>query len=109
MADLEVYHQPTEFTVSCLPPDHRDRHYLEVTVGYRGGDRWAVLDGRQCLGSDGEWDWESIPSERTDEWLATHRFDLETALGLAAQHAPKLTVNGLSVADVLERSGRSGE
>src|SRR5258708_24235279 len=29
----------------------------------------SVLHSGQCLGTDGEWDWESIPSDRSDEWL----------------------------------------
>jgi hypothetical protein len=62
---------------------------------------WAVRLRGRCLGADGEWDWEHIPSERTDEWLHSHRFDLETALKLAVEVAPTITVNGYTVADAL--------
>jgi hypothetical protein len=85
----------TEYSVSTLPLEHPERHSFEITVAWRNVGRWAVLQrGRKCLGADGEWDWESIPSEREDEWLATHRFDLETALRLAREAAPKVKVNG---------------
>lgn len=94
----------TEYTVCALPEDYIYAHSFAITVAYRGRGLWAVSRHRMCLGTDGKWDWESIPSERTDEWLATHRFDLDTALALAKQEAPKITVNGFSVADVLSRT-----
>lgn len=97
----EIFESATEYTVSCIPEDNINRPVFEITVAYRGNGRWAVCRLRQCLGSDGQWDYESIPSERTDEWLATHRFDLETALKLAREAAPKIRTNGASVADVL--------
>jgi len=39
-----------------------------------GGDLWAVRSGSMCLSTQGEWDWEPMPSSRTDEWLGAHRF-----------------------------------
>ncbi|WP_181785365.1 hypothetical protein [Streptomyces phytophilus] len=95
----------THYAVSCLPADHPERDMWGVTVEYRGRGRWAVKKrGHWCLSVDGEWSYESIPSERTDEWLAAHRFDLETALRLAKEQAPLVTVNGFTVSDVLRRS-----
>lgn len=47
------------------------------------------------------WDYEMRPSEREDEWLATHRFDEAIALRLAKEAAPHVTVNGRTVADAL--------
>ncbi|MGW9375680.1 hypothetical protein ACWGVR_37385, partial [Streptomyces xanthophaeus] len=57
----------------------------------------------QCLGSDGTWEYEMRPSEREDEWLDAHRFDLDTALKLARDQAPLVTVNGFTVDDALKR------
>ena len=73
---------------------------------YRGKGKWGVFHLGECLGSDGEWDWESNPSSRTDEWLETHRFDCGTALDLAREWAPKVTVNGHVAAEVAARRGR---
>jgi hypothetical protein len=84
-----------------LPPDHREHGHFEVTVEWRGDGRWAVMHMGYCLGLDGDWEYESIPSERRDEWLATHRFDLDTALRLAREAAPEVTVNGWTVERVL--------
>lgn len=97
----EPYAHVTEYTVSALPEDNINHGHMSITVAYRGRGLWAVSRHRMCLGRDGEWDWESIPSERTDEWLADHRFTRREALKLARQEAPNLTVNGHTVADVL--------
>ena len=91
--------------VAGLPEDAMDS--WAVQVSWRGNDLWAVkLHGRQCLGADGEWDWESLPSGRTDEWLATHRFTLEEALRRAREVCPTITVNGLTALDVAEKAKR---
>jgi len=91
----------TQYAVGILPETNINAPFYEITVDYRGHDRWAVTRHRQCLSLDGEWEWESIPSERTDEWLETHRFDEDTALRLAREQAPHAVVNGRSALDVL--------
>lgn len=97
--------QVTEYTVCLLPGDDINHHSFAITVAYRGRGLWAVSRHRQCLGRDGEWDWESLPSERTDEWLAEHRFPVDEAIALAKQEAPRITVNGISAAEALARTG----
>lgn len=80
----------TRYLVTCVP-EHRDPGgYRGVTVEYRGDERWAVSDGILCLGADGRWDRERQSSERDEEWLATHRFDLATARRLAEEQAKDL-------------------
>ena len=93
----------TRFEVSLLPEDDINYPLYALAVEARGADRWAVVRHRQCLGADGEWSWESVPSEREDEWLAGHRFDRETALRLAAEAAPHVTVNGVTAAEAWRR------
>jgi len=93
--------QATRYTVNCLPEDGIDSHVFEIAVEYRGWGLWAVKRHSQCLGADGTWDYEMRPSEREDDWLDAHRFDLGTALRLAKEAASKVTVNGLTVADAL--------
>ena len=78
----------TEYTVSMLPEDDINAGAFDITVAYRGHDLWAVSRSRRCLGRDGTWDWEPIPSERDDEWLAEHRFPEQEALRLAKEQAP---------------------
>jgi len=91
----------TRYAVCAYPGDDINRGHFVVTVEDRGGGRWAVCQYGMCLNTSGGWDYEPIPSERRDDWLATHRYDLDTALRLAQQAAPKITVNGSTIADVL--------
>jgi hypothetical protein len=83
--------------------------HMTIAVEHRGRGTWAVTDAPYCLGSDGEWGYEMRPSEREDEWLATHRFDLDDALALAKREAPLMVVNGWTVpqilADIAARAG----
>ncbi|MFC9973581.1 hypothetical protein ACFVH6_22070 [Spirillospora sp. NPDC127200] len=89
----------TRYRVSCLPEDHDLAHAMTITVEYRGHDRYAVLNRMgKALGTDGEWDWEPRPSERDDDWISTHRFDLDTALELAKRAAPLLSVGNRTAA-----------
>jgi hypothetical protein len=103
---------PTTYTVTCLPPDGLGAENWDIEVQYTGGFRWGKptpperhwavrLRGHWCLSDEGEWDRESIPGEREDEWLADHRFTLETALNLAKQAAPHVTVNSQTPAEYL--------
>lgn len=89
--------------VNCLPETVDSAHLWGVDVEYRGSGRWAVTRHGRCLSFSGEWDYESIPSERGDEWLEDHRFSMDEALDLAKKHAPLTRVNGYSVADVIEQ------
>jgi hypothetical protein len=99
----------TQYAVNCLPEDGIDSHVFEITVEYRGHARWAVTRHSQCLDSDGNWDYEIRPSEREDDWLDTHRFDLDTALKLAKEHALLVTVNGITVTDALRMAAKHNE
>jgi hypothetical protein len=92
----------TSYTVSCLPYDDINSSSFSIKIDYAGHGRWAVrFDGSRCLDANGRWDWESIPSERTDEWFTTHRFELDMALRLAKEQAPLVKVNGRNVEQVL--------
>ncbi len=37
--------------------------------------RWAVCDANLCMSKTGEWDWEPMPSSRTNEFWDNFRFD----------------------------------
>lgn len=91
----------TRYLVSCLPLDNINAASFSLTVEHRGRSLWAVVRHGYCLSSAGQWSYESIPSERQDEWLTEHRFDLDTALKLAKEAAPLVRVNRYTVADAL--------
>lgn len=94
MSDPRV--EATQYTVSVMPENSTDRHLFDLTVELRGPGQWAVCHMRKCLGTDGQWDYEPLPSERDDKWKAGHRFDLNQALILAQQAAPEMRVNGMT-------------
>lgn len=102
-----------EYTVNCVPEDDLDSFCFEVPVQYRGNGRYAVIQhSHSCLGADGTWDQGVEEYDRGDDWLDAHRFDLDTALRLAKEAAPHVTVNGYTVAHALgmqeKRADRHG-
>jgi hypothetical protein len=99
-----------EYTVSCLPDDDMNGDLFAIRVQYRGNGRYAVIrGGDMCLGADGTWDRGVKEYDRGDDWLDAHRFDLDTALKLAKEQAPLVTVNGHTVADALARQKKRAE
>lgn len=99
--------RPTQFEVCCLPEDDDEAYAFTLTVEWRGpGDLWAVCRMRQCLGADGNWDREPSPSNREDDWKATHRFRLDEAIRLAKDAARQVVVNGWTVEAALARKER---
>lgn len=81
--------------------------HMTVTVEYRGRGLWAICwSGRGCWGTDGEWDYERSPSNREDDWLETHRFELDFALSKARELAKTLRVMKWTVQDILDEIER---
>lgn len=99
-----------EYVVSCLQGDDINFDLYAVRVQYRGGGRYAVIGlGDMCLGADGTWDRGVKEYDRGDAWLDSHRFDLDTAIRLAKEQAPLVTVNGRTVTDALARQEKRTE
>lgn len=91
-----------EYTVNSVPDNDDDSYHFELRVQYRGNNRYAVTrHGWGCLGADGTWDQGIEEYDRGDAWLNAHRFDLDTALRLAKEAAPHITVNGYTVTDAI--------
>jgi hypothetical protein len=93
----------------CAIPEDESGNYLHFAIRVERTHhtgQWAVRLRSACLSVEGEWDYEPLPSSREDDWLERHRFNLKTALRLAEEHAPRVTVNGITVADVLARNER---
>lgn len=126
MSTPEPIVQATRYTVNCLPEDGYDSHVFALTVEYRGEGRWGVFRSSHCcLGTDGEWSWgynwrDGAQEPASDEewaeyhngreaWLKEHRFDEETALRLAREQAPLVTVNGFTVTAALRMAERRKE
>ena len=58
----------------------------------RAPESWAIRAGSSCMSTTGEWDIEPMPSDRTDEWLANHRWPSAAAAWAALQQARRQEV-----------------
>ena len=82
-----------------------DKWCFTLTVeerGELGDDRWGVKQRSYCLNRDGEWEYESSPSNRDDEFLERCRFTEAEALRLAQIAVNKVVVNGRTIAQAEE-------
>lgn len=105
---LGVHAEVTQVTVCAVDERSDDWMELAITVEKTAPDRWAVRRHRRCLSRSGGWVWESVPTERTDEFLAEHRFGFAEALRRAREAAPHVTVNGYT-AERVNVEWRQGE
>ena len=94
----------TVYSVCWLPMTTGDYFDFAITVELTSHTgTWAIRRHGMCLGRNGFWTWELRPSSREDNWLTEHRFDLQTALRLAADAAPGVMVNGVSAVEASNR------
>jgi hypothetical protein len=58
----------------------------EIKVEDRGAGAWAVTNGgHSCLNTDLEWEYEPLPSSRTQEFFERCRYGLPAALQIAVE------------------------
>ncbi len=91
MTDLLDY--ASEFRFKLYPEGHEfwDVADLDVLVAWRSTDRWAVIHNGFCYDVDGYREYESIPSDRQDEFRSRYRFDRDEAVRIAREVVvPKL-------------------
>lgn len=105
VAERDPQVKAIKYEVNAYPDrgdDDPNRIHFRIFVEYRGHGMWAVCDGfRRCLDSAGDWSCESQSSERGDDWLTAHRFDLESAIELAKREAPRRRLNGRTIDEIL--------
>lgn len=71
---------PAEFlemavAFDVIPYDRTRLNLRHVQVAKRGTDAWAIIgDGGHCLAHDGEWEYEPLPSSRTEEFFERCRW-----------------------------------
>lgn len=71
-----------------------------VRIEYRSKNKWAICRVGMCLTKQMEWEYESIPSSRTDEFLEIARYDsLSEARDVYEEW--KLKAEGLNVEYVI--------
>jgi hypothetical protein len=98
--------RPTRYEICALPDGDFNRKFFTLFVEHMGDDRWAVHDGYACYDTYGNASEGIRPYGRGDTWLAVYRFDRETALRLAEQLAPDVTVNGITAAQALRAAAQ---
>lgn len=93
--------KPTQYLVTGLPDGDPDSQVWSLTIEWRGPgpDSWAVMHHAYCLSKGGKWDYEPLPSSRTDAFIKRHRFTLAAAEHAARRELPKLIINGLRIQD----------
>ena len=100
----------TSYEVTIWPEDcsGMDSALYCCSVVHSGYGRWSVRrgsasSGGPVLGADMEWHYENLPSDRTKQELAEHRFDVVAALAMAREIAPRVEINGLTAEQALAR------
>lgn len=106
---METWQRVTQYVVSAIPEGLcPDGFHWDLTVEWRGEDRWAVMWHGYAFNGKGRTDYERQPSSRTDAWKRAHYFPEAEALQLAHKFAPTVKVNGLLPADLVARHGKEG-
>lgn len=100
---LSVTAEPVAYEVTGYPLHDINRDLWTIRVERRGENSWAVLRRSCCWNRRTKaWDYEPLPSSRTDAYKRTHRFPLEEALTIARQEATRLTVMGQTLTDAIK-------
>lgn len=87
MSPDELLTHATAFRFLLYPDGHKywDVAAEDVRIELRGGGRWAVLVRGFCVDTNGNMEYEPIPSERDDAFRARNRFSLDEAVRLARE------------------------
>jgi hypothetical protein len=91
---MEIYEQPTEYTVSAVPLEWPASRNFALKVKHLSGDEWIVSRHDEWLTQDGGW---------TFSLAKRGQFSLEEALEMAREVAPYVTVREWTVTDALEK------
>jgi hypothetical protein len=103
----DVIEVATGFSYCEIPPGSVNRSAWQVTVEFRGVDDatgaylYTVKHLSECLRRDGTWEYEPLPSNRSDKFQARTRFPLAEAQKLAFVACQTVKVNGRTAADVV--------
>lgn len=57
----------------------------EITVELRSANKWCVTNGSSVWNTDGQWEYEPLPSNRDDEFFKRTRYSLEDAFKAARE------------------------
>ena len=60
--------------VAMVPVVYDAGDGISIHRASQAPEAWAVRRDMDCLALDGTWSYEPMPSSRSEEWLARHRF-----------------------------------
>ena len=92
--DYTLHDTPIASSYEVLLIEGRAEVVIDRMRQEDGTHKWAIRDGRQCFSKKGEWDYESMPSNRPDDWIDTHRFDTFEEAAELARAAAQVVVDG---------------
>jgi len=74
-----------------LPYDRKRRlRHVQVVRRSTDPEAWAIVGDGFCLAHDGEWEWESLPSSRTEDFYRRCRWPSAIeAIAFAKDHLKK--------------------
>ena len=101
--------QATHYEVTLVPREQANGRWYIVHVAHHGRGKWIVYREHcelgetkselRCLAADGTW---FVPEDPF--WFSAPAYDLETALRLAREAAPKVMVGSLTAAEAVARA-----
>lgn len=73
---LEVALEPVAYVIrGTAKGSPRDAVRIEARDQKDGSRKWVVCQAGEVLNKKGHWEWEPLPSSRTDNFLQRTRFD----------------------------------
>lgn len=67
------------------PSAYRFESNPRIKVEWRGTGLWAITNAGHCLNKDNQWEYEPLPSNRSDDFIERTRFTLNEALRRAIE------------------------
>lgn len=87
MTDEDLVKFATQFTLIPGSSNRPFGHVYELKVEWRGGDAWVIVDSSYVLNREGEWEYEPLPSSRTEQFITRTRWpSARDAIGFAQEH-----------------------
>ena len=85
----DLLEMASAFDVRPYNPHRRLRH-IQVVRRSVDPEAWAIVGDGSCLAHDGEWEWESLPSSRTEDFFERCRWPTAIeAIAFAKEHLSK--------------------
>ncbi len=66
--------EPTQWTLCPVPVGEHQPVHIDRVRKRDGTDWYAIRQGGVCMDTVGDWEFEPLPSNRTEEWLQRFRF-----------------------------------